>query len=107
LQSNNNTLIVFRSQWESLRKEREFHKENYLKTVSEKELIGRDIKTLNKLHEDFTSKIDDLKKKYENLCKSKSLMAMIASKYEHQCAEKKNQTDDMMIEIKNVSPIND
>jgi len=34
-------------------------------------------------------------------------MAMIASKYEHQCAEKKNQTDDMMIEIKNVSPIND
>ena len=27
---------------------------------------------------------------------------MIASKYEQQCIQKKNQTDDMMIEIKNV-----
>ncbi len=62
----------------------------------------RDIKTLRKLHEDFTAKIDDLKKKYENLCKQKSLMAMIAAKYDKQCAEKKIQTDEMMIEIKNV-----
>ena len=29
-------------------------------------------------------------------------MAMIASKYEQQCILKKNQTDEMMIEIKNV-----
>lgn len=95
--------LINRSQWESLRKEREFHKENYYKTLKEKKDIANDIKQLNKLHEDFVSKIDDLKKKYENLCKAKSLMAMIASKYDTQCKEKKNQTDDMMIEIKNVN----
>lgn len=57
---------------------------------------------MRKLHEDFISKIDDLKKKYENLCKTKSLNAMIAAKYEHECLQKKLETDKMMIEIKNV-----
>jgi len=73
-----------------------------LKTVSQKELISRDIKTLNKLHEDFTSKIDDLKKKYENLCKSKSLMSYMAKRYEKQCQDKLKEVDHIMIEIKNV-----
>ena len=52
-----------RSQWESLRKERDFHRENFSKTVNEKNAILNDYKTLNNLHEDFVSKIDDLKLK--------------------------------------------
>lgn len=65
-----------RSQWESLRKERDFHKENFLKTVTEKENIAHDIKALENQHEDFISKTGDLQLKYEHLCKSKSLMKL-------------------------------
>jgi chromosome segregation ATPase len=69
-----------KSQWESLRKERDFHKENYSKTVNEKNLIVKDIRALKTLHDDFTSKISDLKMKYEHLCKSKSLMKLETEK---------------------------
>ena len=69
-----------KSKWESLRKERDFHKENFLKTVAEKANISSDIKTLEKLHDDFQSKISDLKLKYEHLCKSKSLMELETEK---------------------------
>ena len=69
-----------KSQWESLRKERDFHKENFVKTVNEKNMIANDIKTLKRLHEDFQSKISDLKLKYEHLCKSKSLMKLETEK---------------------------
>ena len=65
-----------KSNWENLRKERDFHKENYLKTVEEKTNIANDIKTLQNLHNDFTSKIADLNLKYEHLCKNKSLMKL-------------------------------
>lgn len=68
------------SQWESLRKERDFHKENYYKTINEKDQISRDIKALEKLHEDFITKISDLNKKYEHLCKSKSLLKLDVEK---------------------------
>jgi hypothetical protein len=44
--------------------------------VAEKDNISADIKTLQKLHKDFISKIDDLKYKYEHLMKSKSLMKL-------------------------------
>jgi len=67
-----------------LRKERDFHKENYMKTVNEKELINKDIKTLKKLHEDFQSKISDLKFKYEQLCKTKSLLRLDTKKLEYE-----------------------
>ena len=66
-----------KSNWENLRKERDFHKENYIKTVQEKTNIANDIKTLQNLHNDFTSKIADLNLKYEHLCKNKSLMIKI------------------------------
>ena len=59
-----------------MRKERDFHKENYIKTVQEKTNIANDIKTLQNLHNDFTSKIADLNLKYEHLCKNKSLMKL-------------------------------
>ncbi len=69
-----------KSKWESLRKERDFHRENFFKTVNEKNLIASDIKTLNNLHKEFHSKISDLKLKYEHLCKSRSLMSLETEK---------------------------
>jgi WD40 repeat protein len=66
--------------WESLRKERDFYINNYMKTENEKKLIGTDIKTLEGLHDEFTTKISDLKNKYEGLCKSKSLMDLETNK---------------------------
>ena len=80
-----------------MRKERDFHKENYLKTVNEKELINKDIKTLKKLHDDFQSKISDLKNKYEQLCKSKSLMRLDTKKLENE----KNQINTDIIKMHN------
>lgn len=76
-----------------MRKERDFHKENHSKTVNEKELISKDIKTLKKLHEDFQSKISDLKNKFELLCKSKSLMRLDTKKMEN---EKNNINAEIM-----------
>ena len=72
-----------KSKWESLRKERDFHKENFYKTVNEKEQISRDIKALEKLHEEFSTKITDLSRKYEHLCKSKSLLRLDVKKLEN------------------------
>jgi len=80
-----------------LRKERDFHKENFVKTVNEKELINKDIKTLKKLHEDFQSKISDLKYKYEQLCKSKSLLRLDTKKLETE----KNQINTEIIRMHN------
>ena len=91
-----------KSQWESLRKERDFHKENYFKTVDEKENISKDIKQLKKLHEDFTLKITDLKQKYENLCKNKALMRLEKEKLESKCQERTKQYENIQYEIKRV-----
>jgi len=89
-----------KSQWESLRKERDFHKEGHKTTEEEKEKISRDIKQLKKLHEDFNLKITDLKQKYENLCKNKSLMRLEKEKLENKCKEKTKQVEDIMTELK-------
>lgn len=91
-----------KSQWESLRKERDFHKENFKKTVDEKEIISRDIKQLKKLHEDFSVKIVDLKQKYENLCKNKALMRLEKEKLESKCNERLKQVENIMHELKKV-----
>jgi hypothetical protein len=91
-----------KSQWESLRKEREFHKENYLKTKEAKEIISRDIKTLKKIHENFVSKIDDLKKKYEDLCKTSSLNEMMIDKYTKMNKDLDIKTKKIEEEIKRV-----
>ena len=56
LEKANKNAEEVKSNWENLRKERDFHKENYVKTVQEKTNIANDIKTLQNLHEDFTSK---------------------------------------------------
>ena len=90
-------LYFFRSQWEYLRKERDFHRDNFQKTVQEKELINNDIKTLKSLHEDFHSKISDLKNKYEQLCKTKSLMRLDTKKLENE----KNHINSEIIKIHN------
>jgi hypothetical protein len=71
LEKANKNADEVKSNWESIRKELNFHKENYLKTIQEKENINSDIKTLEKLHNDFISKISDLNLKYEHLCKNK------------------------------------
>jgi len=68
-----------------------------LKTVNEKELINKDIKTLKKLHDDFQSKISDLKYKYEQLCKSKSLMRLDTKKLENE----KNHINSEIIRMHN------
>ncbi len=91
-----------KSQWESLRKERDFHKENFVKTVNEKNLIATDIKTLKKLHEDFQSKISDLKLKYEHLCKSKSLMKLETEKLNREKDHKINEINKFQIELEKV-----
>ena len=80
-----------------MRKERDFHGDNYQKTVNEKELIINDIKTLKKLHEDFQSKISDLKNKYEQLCKTKSLMRLDTKKLDNE----KNHINSEIIKIHN------
>jgi WD40 repeat protein len=88
-----------RSQWESLRKERDFHRENFSKTVNEKNAILNDYKTLNNLHEDFVSKIDDLKLKYEHLCKSKSLMKLDAEKLTREKEQKTSEKNKLQSEL--------
>jgi WD40 repeat protein len=88
-----------KSQWESLRKERDFHKENYSKTVNEKEQISRDIKALEQLHDDFSLKITDLSRKYEHLCKSKSLLRLDVEKMKREVDEMENNISEMQIEL--------
>lgn len=88
-----------KSQWESLRKERDFHKENFVKTVNEKNMIANDIKTLKGLHEDFQSKISDLKLKYEHLCKSKSLMKLETEKLTREKDNKISLINKLQIEF--------
>jgi hypothetical protein len=80
-----------------LRKERDFHRDNFQKTVDEKELISNDIRTLKNLHEEFHSKISDLKSKYEQLCKTKSLMRLDTKKLETE----KNNINSEIIKIHN------
>lgn len=80
-----------------MRKERDFHRDNFQKTVHEKELITNDIKTLKNLHEEFHSKISDLKCKYEQLCKTKSLMRLDTKKLENE----KNNINTEIIKIHN------
>ena len=91
-----------KSNWESLRKERDFHKENYLKTVNEKNNISNDIKTLEKLHNDFTSKIADLNYKYEHLCKNKSLMKLDLEKMKKEKDKKEKEILKLQEEINNL-----
>lgn len=91
-----------KSQWESLRKERDFHKENFLKTVNEKNMIARDIKSLKKLHDDFQSKISDLKIKYEHLCKSKSLMKLETEKLIRERDKRLQDINKMQYELERV-----
>ena len=88
-----------KSQWESLRKERDFHKENYSKTVNEKNAILTDYKTLNSLHEDFDSKIGDLKLKYEHLCKLKSLMRLDSEKLGREREQKTAEKNKLQLEL--------
>lgn len=92
-----------KNQWESLRKERDFHKDNAKKTIDEKAEILKDIKQLKKLHEDFSLKIVDLKQKYENLCKNKALMRLEKEKLDNKCVERTKQVEQIMVELKKVN----
>lgn len=91
LEKANKNADEVKSNWESIRKELNFHKENYLKTIQEKENINGDIKTLEKLHNDFISKIADLNLKYEHLCKNKSLMKLDLEKMKKEKEKKKKK----------------
>ena len=91
-----------KSNWENLRKERDFHKENYIKTVQEKTNIANDIKTLQNLHNDFTSKIADLNLKYEHLCKNKSLMKLDLEKMKQEKENKEKEIKKLQDEINNL-----
>ena len=91
-----------KSNWENLRKERDFHKENYIKTVQEKTNISNDIKTLQNLHNDFTSKISDLNLKYELLCKNKSLMKLDLEKMKQEKERKEKEIKKLQEEINNL-----
>lgn len=88
-----------RSQWESLRKERDFHKENFHKVEEEKKLIAKDIKALEELHEGFESKIGDLNQKYEHLCKSKSLLKLDVDKLTREVEEIEKNISRMQVEL--------
>ena len=99
LEKANRNAEEAKSNWESLRKERDFHKENYLKTVQEKANIANDIKTLQKLHNDFTSKISDLNLKYEHLCKNKSLMKLDLEKMKKEKEKKEKEILKLQEEI--------
>ena len=91
LEKANKNAEEVKSNWENLRKERDFHRENYIKTVQEKNNIANDIKTLQSLHEDFTSKIADLNLKYEHLCKNKSLMKLDLEKMKQEKEKKEKE----------------
>ena len=91
-----------KSNWENLRKERDFHKKNYIKTVQEKTNIANDIKTLQNLHNDFTSKIADLNLKYEHLCKNKSLMKLDLEKMKQEKEKKEKEIKKLQEEINNL-----
>ena len=56
-----------------------------------------DIRTLKNLHDDFHSKISDLKNKYEQLCKTKSLMRLDTKKLENE----KNRINSEIMKIHN------
>jgi regulator of replication initiation timing len=71
-------------------------------TLKDKITISKDTKMLKKLHEDFNTKISDLKQKYENLCKNKALMRLEKEKLEKKCSERTKQVEDIMLELKRV-----
>ena len=102
LEKANKNAEEVKSNWENLRKERDFHKENYVKTVQEKTNIANDIKTLQNLHEDFTSKIADLNLKYEHLCKNKSLMKLDLEKMRQEKEKKEKEIKRLQEEINNL-----
>ena len=102
LEKANKNADEVKSNWESIRKELNFHKENYLKTIQEKENINGDIKTLEKLHNDFISKIADLNLKYEHLCKNKSLMKLDLEKMKKEKEKKEKEIMKLQEEINNL-----
>ena len=102
LEKANKNAEEVKSNWENLRKERDFHRENYIKTVQEKTNIANDIKTLQNLHEDFTSKIADLNLKYEHLCKNKSLMKLDLEKMRQEKEKKEKEIKRLQEEINNL-----
>ena len=87
-----------KSKWEALRKERDFHKENYLKTIAEKQIISNDIKRLKNLHNDFQEKIKDLSKKYEHLYKQKSLKDLEIQKLENENKSLENESNNIRLQ---------
>lgn len=73
-----------------------------MKTVEEKTNIANDIKTLQNLHNDFTSKIADLNLKYEHLCKNKSLMKLDLEKMKKEKERKEKEIKKLQEEINNL-----
>ena len=89
LEKANKNAEEVKSNWENLRKQ-------------EKNNIANDIKTLQSLHEDFTSKIADLNLKYEHLCKNKSLMKLDLEKMKQEKEKKEKEIKKLQEEINNL-----
>ncbi len=82
-----------------MRREREYFKEGYENTNKQKQLISNDVKTLKRIHVEFEAKIADLRLKYDNLCKSKSLMDLEATKLNRDAEKNKELTDKYLADI--------
>ena len=52
-----------KSTWEKLRKERDYHKSHQDRVNGEKVAITANIKKIKQMHEDYSEKIEDVKKK--------------------------------------------
>ena len=65
-----------KSTWEKLRKERDYHKSHQDRVNGEKVAITANIKKIKQMHEDYSEKIEDVKKKLLNTTKEKALLKL-------------------------------
>ena len=65
-----------KSTWEKLRKERDYHKSHQDRFNGEKVAITGNIKKIKQMHEDYSEKIEEVKKKLLNTTKEKALLKL-------------------------------
>ena len=65
-----------KSTWEKLRKERDYHKSHQDRVNGEKVAITANIKKIKQMHEDYSEKIEEVKKKLLNTTKEKALLKL-------------------------------
>lgn len=70
--------------------------------MEEKKEMMLEKNKLDELHGEFFNQIEDLKKKYENLCKQKNELKLETVKMDHECKKLKQEKDKLAEEIKRV-----